>query len=275
MKTLPRGGVFAILLILAGTILFLDNVGILPIHNLQAFWPVFIVFLGITMLERFRNPHSVIFGCAFVAWGTLLILGNLGILHVTGAVMWPLMLIAFGVAMLVRPPNFAEWQARHQAHRERWAAAHRERLEAHRERFEARRERWEQGRERWRSRWDPRDIFNANKLHESTVFGSINKRVQTQQFEGGKVEAVFGSVELDLTEAAISTPDRRAKLKADAVFGGIEITIPRTWRVQMRTSAVLGGCDDRTIPPRPEPGIEPPTLILTGAAVFGGIQIRN
>lgn len=269
MRSLPRGGLFAILLIIAGTVLFLDNVGIVPIRDLGAWWPIFIVFFGVTLLERWRNPHSVIFGFALVAWGGLLILGNLGILHVSGAVFWPVMLIAFGILMLVRPPNFADWQARHQANRERWAAANQQRWAAHQER-------WAAKQERWRSRWESGEsIFNNNKLHESTVFGSINKRVQTQQFEGGKVEAVFGSVELDLTEAAISTPDRRVKLKADAVFGGIEITVPRTWRVQMRTSAVLGGCDDRTIPPRPEAGVEPPTLILTGAAVFGGIQIRN
>ena len=197
----------------------------------------------------------------FIAWGVLLILGNLHILHVSGSVFWPIALIVFGVTMLVRPVNFREWQERGRE----WQERHREWHEKHRADFMNARPAFARSRE----------SFFGNKLRESTVFGSINRRVQTQQFEGGKVDAVFGSITLDLTEAEISAPDRRVRLEVNAVFGGAEILVPRTWRVQMKTAAVLGGCDDRSIPPRPEPGTEPPTLIITGAAVFGGIEIRN
>jgi hypothetical protein len=89
------------------------------------------------------------------------------------------------------------------------------------------------------------------------------------------VEAVFGGLELDLSGAAITTPDRRAVLEANAVFGGIEIRIPRTWRVERESAAVFGGFDDKTVPPRPEPGFEPPTLVIRGSAVFGGIEVKN
>ena len=43
----------------------------------------------------------------------------------------------------------------------------------------------------------------------------------------------------------------------------------------MKSTAVFGGCDDKTVPPRPEPGFEPVTLVINGGAVFGGITIRN
>jgi hypothetical protein len=99
--------------------------------------------------------------------------------------------------------------------------------------------------------------------------------VESQGFEGGKVEAVFGGIDLDLTGATITTPDRRAVLRADAVFGGIEITVPRTWRIERIGSAVFGSFEDKTIPPRPEPGVEPPTLVIRGDAVFGAVVIKN
>lgn len=246
LTSLPRGSVFALMLIIAGALLFLDNLGILPIQNIQAYWPIFIVFWGASVLERWKNSVAMIWGFALVAWGVLLILGNLHVLHVTGGVFWPVVIIAFGVTLLVRPMNPGEWERQ------------------------------------FRVRFPPRPPgfsgganYFGNRLRESTVFGSLNKRVQTQQFEGGKLEAVFGSIQLDLTEAAISAPDHRARLELNAVFGGIELTVPRTWRVEMKNAAVLGGCEDRTIPPRPEPGVEPPTLVVTGAAVFGGIEIRN
>ena len=89
------------------------------------------------------------------------------------------------------------------------------------------------------------------------------------------MEAVFGSIELDLSGASISSRDRRDDLEANAVFGGIEITVPRTWKIVMKNTAVFGGCEDKTVPPRPEPGFEPVTLVITGGAVFGGIEIRN
>jgi predicted membrane protein len=240
----PRGSVFALMLIVAGALLFLDNLGILPIRDIGAYWPIFIVVWGASMLERWRSPVAVIWALALMAWGVLLILGNLQILHVNGSVLWPVMLIAFGASMLVRPIPFREWHDRVREQTIRRSHAVRER-------------------------------FLGNKLRESMIFGSLNRRIETQQFEGGKVEVVFGSIELDFSDAAISSPDRRAVLDVSAVFGGAEITVPRTWKVLMKSAAVFGGCDDRTVPPRPEPGLEPTTLVITGAAVFGGIEIRN
>jgi predicted membrane protein len=243
---LPRGSLFAMMLIVAGALLFLDNIGVLPIQDIHAYWPIFIVIFGVQILDNRRGAVGRIWGLAVMAWGILLILGNLQVIHVTGSVFWPVMLIAFGISMLMRPAwDLRDWQDRVL-------------------RFQASVKPPRPGRN-----------FFGNKLDEAVVFGSLNRRLATQQFEGGKLAAVFGSIELDLSEASISSPDRRAALEASAVFGGIEITVPRTWRVVMKNAAVFGGCDDKTVPPRPEPGFEPVTLVITGAAVFGGVEIRN
>ena len=69
LSELPRGTVFALLLIIAGAALFLDNIGILPIQDIQAYWPIFIVFWGASMLERWRSPIQVIWGCGFYRLG--------------------------------------------------------------------------------------------------------------------------------------------------------------------------------------------------------------
>jgi predicted membrane protein len=278
LRDLPRGSIFALLLIVAGAVLFLDNVGVLPIPDIQAYWPIFIVFWGATMLERWRHPVSVIWGLALMAWGVLLTLGNLHILPVHGGVFWPIALIAGGVTMLVRPVDFSGWNQKvremHEQHAQR-----RTDFSAWRDKRRTEVRDWH---EKMRSRAGTSGAFSmggrnffGNRLRETIVFGSVNRRVQTQQFEGGKVDVVFGSVELDFTEAAISCPDHTAVLDVNAVFGGVEIAVPRNWKVVMKTAAVLGGCDDRTIPPRPEPGVETQTMVVTGAAVFGGIEIRN
>jgi predicted membrane protein len=252
LNGLPRGSYFALMLIVSGAFIFLDNIGVLPVENIGAYWPVWIIVWGVWMFDRVRNPVTGIWALAAVVWGTLLILGNLHLLHVHGGVFWPVMLIALGVTLLMRPTYFHDWP---------------ERMREHSLRMQSRRSRWQ-------PQFQTQNSF-GNKLRESVVFGSMNRRVETQQFEGGKIEAVFGSIELDLSNASISSPERQARLDATAVFGGIEIRVPATWKVVMKNSAVFGGCDDRTVPPRPEPGLTPITLVVTGAAVFGGVEIRN
>jgi predicted membrane protein len=242
-----RGGFFAVLLIGAGALLFLDNLGLLPVEDIRAYWPLWLVFWGIWILSVRRNAHSVIWSTTLIAAGVLLILGNLRIIHITGSIIWPLLLIAFGVMMLVRPIRPADWRER---------IRHR-----HRSRFMA-----------------PEAVtqsFYGDRLDESAVFSSLNRHVESQNFEGGKIDSVFASIELDLTTAAISSPTHTAVLEANSVFGGIEIRVPRTWKVVMKSTAVFGGCEDKTVPPRPEPGFPIPTLVLTGGAVFGGISVQN
>jgi predicted membrane protein len=247
LSDLPRGRLVAFLLILAGALLFLDNLGFLPLGNIRAWWPIWWIIWGAFIMDNAKSPVSYVWASAFIFTGILLILGNLGILHVNGGIFWPMMLIAFGITLLLRPAHIGDWPQRLKA-----AAEARGFNECRRG-----------------------DTFLGNKLRESIVFSSVNRRVETQQFDGGKLDVVFGSIEIDLRDAAIAPQQRSAKLVANAVFGGIEIKVPRTWKVDMKSAAVFGGCDDRTVPPRPEPGFEPVTLVVTGSAVFGGIEIRN
>lgn len=237
-----QGSIFAVILIIAGALLFLDNLGLLPIQNIQAYWPLALVLWGVLVLERRRDVNTVIWTSAVMLFGALLTLGNLGIIHVTAGIIWALALIAAGAVMLV---GRCQWPT------ERWA----------RKAFDA--------------ASNTRQSYFGNKVMESFVFSGTRRRIESQNFEGGKVDAVFGGVELDLSDAAIAPPNRRVFLEANAVFGGIEIRVPRNWRIEKAGAAVFGGFDDKTVPPRPEPGFDPPILVLKGAAVFGGIVIKN
>jgi len=234
--------IFALVLIAAGALLFLDNLGLLPIQNIQAYWPLALVFWGGLIIERRRDSTTIVWASAMMVFGVLLTLGNLHIIHVTAGIVWSLALIAAGAVMLTGrcrvPVNFKPQRP--------FAAGS-----------------------------QTRDFFFGDKLMESSVFGGASRRIATQNFEGGKVESVFGGLELDLSGAAIAPSNRRVVLEANAVFGGIEIRVPRSWRVEKAGAAVFGGFSDNTVPPRPEPGFDPPTLVIKGAAVFGGIVIKN
>lgn len=43
------------------------------------------------------------------------------------------------------------------------------------------------------------------------------------QFEGGRITALFGGVELDLLHATLAAD---AELDVTAVFGGVDVTVP-------------------------------------------------
>ena len=241
MQRLPRGTLFAVALIVAGTLLFLDNLGVLPIENIGAYWPLALVVYGLGAMNRCRTARTAVWSATLTVAGVLLVLGNLGILHVTIGELWPLLLIAGGVLMLVE-------RGRWKGNTEEWTR----RLE----------HKW-QTRQKRAQRWD-------------AVFSSIKQRVDSQDFTGGEAAAVFGSVELDLTGAqlALEGTERRAVIEANAVFGAVEIVVPRNWRVLKEGTGVFGSFDDRTIL-IPVPGEDTATFSIHGAAVFGSVTIRN
>jgi len=97
----------------------------------------------------------------------------------------------------------------------------------------------------------------------------------SQDFQGGDVTAIFGGVELDMTEANMQA--KEATLAITAIFGGVEIRVPPNWQVAFRGAPIFGGIEDKTRTAR----VEDPAnsnlkvLVITGAVIFGGLEIKN
>jgi hypothetical protein len=106
---------------------------------------------------------------------------------------------------------------------------------------------------------------------ETAVFGGVERHISAQDFHGAQCTAVFGACKIDLRDAQMQ--GNEATLETYAVFGGVEIRIPEDWEVVNRSTAIFGGIGDQR---RHAPtGPDTKTLILEGAAVFGGVQIKN
>lgn len=245
-----RGRLFALALIVAGLFLFLDNLGILPVENISAYWPLALVIYGLGVLYYKRSGPSIIFSGTLIAAGILLILGNLHILRLTFGTLWPLLLIAAGVLMLVSRPDWESGRAKW----EEWHSKH--------------------GQKHWKT-FD-RSTFTGSRIDESAVFFSAKRQVEAQDFQYGELAAVFGSIEVNFREARIGgTPVKRAVLDASAVFGSIDIRVPRNWRVRKEGTGVFGSYEDKTVPVPNEPGVDPSILVMRGGAVFGSVTITN
>ncbi len=107
-----------------------------------------------------------------------------------------------------------------------------------------------------------------DSLNEVLVFSGTQKRVVSENFKGGKIAAIFGGADFDLTDAKIK--EKTAELEVVAVFGGVQLKVPKNWIVKSEAVGILGGVDDKTKPE--EKTVE---LHLRGAAIFGGIEVKN
>ena len=238
------GMVGGMLLVLLGTLLFIDNLDLLPFSVAGAFWPLAVLLYCTVMFYRTCSPVIRVMTVTGMIWAMLMLLNDLHVIHVRGAILWPLAMIAFGVILLM----------------------FRVRLQAIP---------WEEFRGRWVIGSNARSRTASNKVEECVIFSGVKRKIESVSFEGGELTAVFGSIELDLRRASISTPDRHATIEANSAFGSIELRVPETWQVQLQGNAVFGAYEDKTIPPRPDPGSPIPTLVISGGTAFGAVVIKS
>jgi hypothetical protein len=237
------GHAFAgLMLLLIGAIFLLNNLGVLYVRT---YWPVLLIAAGIAHLFFSRHVvRSVVWSGMLITIGGLLLARNFGYIHGDDwKFVWPVMLIFLGILFLFRAraggPSFAGPPSCGGGLGGSGTGASR---------------------------------ANPNVLDEVAVFGGIQRRVDSQDFEGGELSSVFGGIELDMRGA--NTKKDEIVIEANAVFGGIELLLPDRWNVTVRGAGIFGGYEDKTHPPA-NPSEKRPHLTITGSAVFGGVSVRN
>jgi hypothetical protein len=103
------------------------------------------------------------------------------------------------------------------------------------------------------------------------LFSGFDRRINGE-YRGAEYVAVFGGGKVKLRRAEISAD--AVVIHATAIFGGLEFEVPDHWLVVNDVVGIFGGTDDQTAQPSPEtPGLK--RLIVRGAAIFGGVSIKN
>ncbi|MEE8342106.1 MAG: DUF5668 domain-containing protein [Candidatus Neomarinimicrobiota bacterium] len=80
-------------------------------------------------------------------------------------------------------------------------------------------------------------------IHSNAVFGGTNHVITSQNFKGGETMALFGGVELNLRGAKIS--EDGCKINATALFGGVEMIVPKDWNVILSGTPIFGAIDNK------------------------------
>lgn len=109
---------------------------------------------------------------------------------------------------------------------------------------------------------------NKNNLEGyCATFSEQKVSMDGVDFKGANLDAIFGSVILDLNGAHISE-DR--VIHATAIFGGIEIKVPQNVNVKVKSNSVFGGVSNK-VTHKAENG---PTIYINGSGIFGGVTIK-
>lgn len=100
------------------------------------------------------------------------------------------------------------------------------------------------------------------------TFGSQQSDFSGQEFKGANLDAVFGSVELDISKAIIKNDQ---VINANAIFGGIEIRVPTGVNIKVKSTPIFGGVSNKAKTDYHESS---PTIYINGVAMFGGVEIK-
>ncbi|MCW2811079.1 MAG: hypothetical protein JWP61_1537 [Friedmanniella sp.] len=102
------------------------------------------------------------------------------------------------------------------------------------------------------------------------VFSGTTRKGRWRVRRSLKTIAVFGGVDLDLTEAILES--RTTEIVALSCFGGLDVHVPAGMTVRDETIGIFGGSDIRRVT-ETDPGA--PVLVIKGLALFGGVNVRG
>jgi len=112
---------------------------------------------------------------------------------------------------------------------------------------------------------------DANTIDDTAIFSSGDKVVNSDDFKGGTLTAIFGGSNIDLTTSNISSGP--AVVDVFFMFGGSKIRVPQDWEVQFKVTNLFGGLSDkRQLTENPSSDKK---IIIKGLIIFGGSEITN
>ncbi len=116
------------------------------------------------------------------------------------------------------------------------------------------------------------DHDSADTIEDVAVFSGADKIVNTKNFKGGSLTAVFGGSNVDMTMAGMDKES--VAIDIFYMFGGSKIRVPKNWNVDVRVTNIFGGMSDKRIISESDSHSQN-TLIIKGMVIFGGAEISN
>lgn len=226
-------------------------------------------------------PTRLVVGVIIIALGAILLADNLGLFDATHVlhVLWPLALVAVGVGMVRKPTHprgrawgwvlitVGIWIFAHNLgwlHLSVWqllvpgvllfagGMMVRRALTGSQEPARAPAE------------------DHVEFVRSFAFMSSCELRPVSRPFRGADLDAVMGSIKLDLTDARMEADS--ATIDLFGLWSAIEIFVPPDWTVTSKVTNLLAGFVDKR---RPTSVVPTRTLVIRGTALMSGIEVKN
>jgi predicted membrane protein len=111
------------------------------------------------------------------------------------------------------------------------------------------------------------DIEDESHVKFKNSFGASTKYINTDKFEEADFNSSFGAMKVYFDNAIMSNGN--ATVRINACFSGIELYIPKTWRIDDKTNVFLGAVSEKNRNDQ----ITTNNLTLVGEISFSGVEI--
>lgn len=251
MKKSKKPIVGAIILMVLGTFILLNNLGMLPasIPDYIFSWKVLLIVFGTITLFKRRWFGSF----AMIGIGVYFLIPDIFAIPQSEIdKFWPLILIYLGVIMLFYyffPPK------------NRFSRVRR-RIEMHKKYKE-----YSDDFSKYKERKIPSS--NTDYVDNMVILSGDSKKISSSNFQGGKLTSIMGGMELDLTNCSLSKEQN--VIRIEIIMGGLTLTIPNEWNVIIEANSIMGGIFDES-----DSYIDPAAqLTIKGAVIMGGVEIKR
>lgn len=244
-----------VIMIGLGVLFLLENLGLFSIHRVLFFWPLIFIVVGALKIVQQPNARGARFGGVLIVIGLVLFAGKLGLFQLTARLLFPAILIGVGIMILTKPGRRKQ---RHSAQQPRVSL----------DKDDAPRAEGIFVNDLGNNAHGAHDGNDEGPLDITAILGSYKRSVHSKNFRGGEITSILGGCELDLRQSSLSG---EAILNVFVMCGGISIKIPPDWTVILQGTPVLGGFEERTVPP----AHTDKRLVIRGPAVLGGVEVRN
>ncbi len=224
--------VMGLLILGLGIIFSLDRLDILEAGEILRLWPAILVVFGLMKLFQSRSIPGRFFGLVLTGGGTMLLLDRLNYVAFGFSFGDFIVLVLIGLGIALIWSSISSKQSRTMTLEE--------------------------------------SEDSESFINSFAFMGGISRKNNSTTFRGGEFSAIMGGVEIDLSEAEISGD--AAIINVFAFWGGIEITVPKNWKIEIDAYPILGGIEDDT---RSSQEQNAKKLIVRGYAIMGGVEITN
>lgn len=103
------------------------------------------------------------------------------------------------------------------------------------------------------------------------TFGDQKLNFQDEDFEGCKLQAIFGGIKCDLRGAKIK---HDVVVEATSIFGGITVLAPEGVEVKVSSTSIFGGVSNKHAKRSKDSKKSEVTVYVDATCLFGGVDIK-